>query len=118
MAGRGSTRIDSLTRDYYLRKLGLPTPDTDPASSPSFVAATAGAPAAPITVTGRYNYSVQMVGAGTIQVQGSLDGVTWNNVGAAISTPGITQLPSGTYYQMRVTVSSGTPNVFLMASAQ
>jgi hypothetical protein len=85
--------------------MGLPT-------FHSFEDLTGNGSTTPLGVDQLGDMTVQISGtfAATATVEGSMDGVVWGAAAAAVTAPGVIQVP-GTYRELRVTVSgfsSGT----------
>lgn len=116
---------DVLIRAYYAAALGL-FPDVGQ-SMGIVVTGTplmqSALPASPVFTSGRLYHAVQVTGLATgqqVQVQASLDGVNWVNLGAAIVANGITQLPTGAYTYMRAILSTpaGTTTAEILTAGE
>ncbi len=83
--------------------------DHDGFDEPPIFLADAGAALDPIVVLARYYHAIQVSGlinaADSVQIQVSFDGVTWANLGAAITANGVTQLTSGLYRLMKAVLT-------------
>jgi hypothetical protein len=108
--------LAELVRAWYLRELGYlfsyKEAGLDP---PGGSAVAAGVTGPPLEVWGRNKHAVQVTGwsAGvSIQMQSSIDGTTWVNLGTAIAADGITQLPDGLFGYIRAVVT-GAPGASL-----
>jgi hypothetical protein len=60
---------------------------------------------------------ITMSSTGTVQLQGSIDGVTFYNVGAAITTSGLTaNVQLYPFMRANITANAGTISVFVDAA--
>lgn len=101
--------LPELIRAWYLRELGYLHSYTELGlDPPGGVAVTSGVAGAPLEVWGRSHHQVQVTGisgGGSVQMQSSLDGTTWANLGASITTDGTTTLPDGQFRYIRAVVT-------------
>jgi hypothetical protein len=74
-----------------------------------------------IDVTGRLHYTMQVsgtFGAASVQLEGSLDGVTWQTIGTALTAAGAVSVANAPYCFLRVHVSGATsPSVTVVILA-